>query len=113
MGKLLTPDVAPVGDAPLTDGASVDARVFPAKFPYLNPPIPGSPNDPSIVITPQTSPSVGGKFKSVAGTFDPATRRLTVPAPAPDQGYLQLKTDRKVELEDVRTADGTISAKVK
>ncbi len=113
MGKLLTPDVAPVGDAPLTDGASVDARVFPAKFPYLNPPIPGSPNDPSIVITPQTSPSVGGKFKSVAGTFDPATRRLTVPAPAPDQGYLRLKTDRKVELEDVQTAGGNISAKVK
>jgi hypothetical protein len=50
MGKLITlglygdPSQAPVGDAPLTDGATVSALDFPEGFPYLNAPIPGAPN---------------------------------------------------------------------
>lgn len=112
MGKLLTPDVAPVGDAPLTDGAAVDARMFPAKFPYLNPPLPGSPNDPAITIVPQTAAAADGQFRSVAGTFDPATRRLTVPAPG-TTGFLGLKANGKVKLEDARLEGGTLSATVK
>jgi hypothetical protein len=50
MGKLIalglfgTPGQAPAGNAPLTDGALVNAGVFPAAFPYVNDPLPGSPN---------------------------------------------------------------------
>jgi hypothetical protein len=113
MGKLLTPDVAPVGDAPLTDGALVTALQFPARFPYLNSPIPGSPNDPSITIVPQTAGSIGGGFRSVAGTYDPATRKLTVPAPGGDTGFLRLRVDGKVQLENVAVEGDRISATVK
>jgi hypothetical protein len=113
MGKLLTPDVAPVGDAPLTDGALVTALQFPARFPYLNSPIPGSPNDPSITIVPQTAGSIGGGFRSVAGTYDPATRKLTVPAPGGDTGFLRLRADGKVQLENVAVEGDRISATVK
>lgn len=44
MGVLLSPADAPSGQLPLTDGATVDATMFGTKFPYLNDPIPGSPN---------------------------------------------------------------------
>jgi hypothetical protein len=113
MGKLLTPDVAPVGDAPLTDGALVTARQFPARFPYLNSPIPGSPNEPTITIVPQTSASLGSGFRSVAGSYDPATRKLTVPAPAGDKGFLRLRADGKVQLDNVAVEGDRISATVK
>jgi hypothetical protein len=43
MGKLLSADVAPSGQLPFTDGATVDASKFDAHFPYLGTPIPGSP----------------------------------------------------------------------
>ncbi|TXK66041.1 DUF4331 domain-containing protein [Alkalisalibacterium limincola] len=43
MGVLLPEDVAPAGQLPLTDGAAVSALDFPAAFPYLNTPLPGSP----------------------------------------------------------------------
>jgi len=113
MGKLLTPDVAPVGDAPLTDGALVNALMFPAKFPYLNPPLPGSPNEPTITIVPQTAATADGKFRNVAGTYDPATRKLTVPAPAAGQGFLGLKANGKVKLEKAQLEGESITATVK
>ncbi len=112
MGKLLTPDVAPVGDAPLTDGANVDASMFLNRFPYFTSPLPGSPNDPTITFTPQTAPGAAGPFKSVKGTFDPATSKLTVPA-AGGAGFLRVKSDAKVGLASPTAADGTISATVK
>ena len=39
------PADAPSGDLPFTDGAFVDAGFFATSFPYLNPPIPGSPSE--------------------------------------------------------------------
>lgn len=42
MGVLLSQDVAPDGQLPYTDGAFLDASRFPAEFPYLLSPIPGS-----------------------------------------------------------------------
>lgn len=44
MGALLPSSVAPAGALPITDGATVDATQFPARFPYLNAPLAGSPN---------------------------------------------------------------------
>lgn len=49
MGKLITAGLfgnaaqAPAGEAPLTDGATVNASFFDDKFPYLVTPIPGAP----------------------------------------------------------------------
>lgn len=43
MGALLPLSVAPDGALPYTDGAIVDATMFDNVFPYLLPPIPGSP----------------------------------------------------------------------
>jgi hypothetical protein len=112
MGKLLTPDVAPVGDAPLTDGAPVNALMFPDHFPYLNTPIPGSPNT-SITIGVQTSTKVQGGFTSVKPQFDESTRRISVAKPAGTTGFMSISSDHKVILEDTRVGDNTISAKVK
>lgn len=46
MGKLIDDaQIAPAGEAPLTDGAFVDDSFFDATFPYLVTPLPGSPNE--------------------------------------------------------------------
>ena len=42
---LCTPSDAPAGTAPFTDGAPISATELRNAFPYLNTPIPGSPND--------------------------------------------------------------------
>ena len=112
MGKLLTPNVAPSGDLPFTDGATVNARVFPNAFPYLNSPIKASPNDPTITITPQTAGSPAGPFNAVKGSYDPASKTLTVPKPADGAGYLLLKSDRKTSLSEPSVTSDSISAKV-
>jgi hypothetical protein len=44
MGVLLPAAQAPAGQLPLTDGATLQATDFPSAFPYLNTPLPGSPN---------------------------------------------------------------------
>ncbi len=43
MGYLLPESDAPVGQAPFTDNAFIDDSFFDASFPYLLPPLPGSP----------------------------------------------------------------------
>jgi hypothetical protein len=42
---LCTPSNAPVGNVAFTDGAPISARDLQPAFPYLNPPIPGSPRN--------------------------------------------------------------------
>lgn len=39
-----TPDQAPIGNLALTDGAPISASELQNRFPYLNSPVPGSPN---------------------------------------------------------------------
>jgi hypothetical protein len=45
MGKLLNSADAPSGQLPFTDGVSRNASNFQSRFPYLNTPLPGSPNN--------------------------------------------------------------------
>ena len=45
MGKLLTTAEAPSGQLPFTDGVVKNATAFQSRFPYLNTPLPGSPNN--------------------------------------------------------------------
>jgi hypothetical protein len=112
MGKLLTPDVAPVGDAPLTDGATVNAQMFGNQFPYLNAPIAGSPGT-TITIGVETSATVNGPYQTVNPSFDKDTRRLSAPKPSPDQGFLRVSADRKVNLSETQVDGSNVSAKVK
>jgi hypothetical protein len=42
---LCAPEDAPVGTVPFTDGAPISASELKDVFPYLNDPIPGSPNN--------------------------------------------------------------------
>ncbi|MFL6262649.1 MAG: DUF4331 domain-containing protein [Thermoanaerobaculia bacterium] len=46
------PSDAPSGTLPYTDGVLQDATQFDSTFPYLRPPLPGSPNGPNGVPTP-------------------------------------------------------------
>ncbi len=50
MGVLLPADQAPDGQLPYTDGTSLSAADFGQAFPYVNPPLPGSPNGANGVM---------------------------------------------------------------
>jgi hypothetical protein len=51
MGVLLPAAQAPAGQAPLTDQTTIAASDFPSAFPYLNTPLPGSPNGANGITT--------------------------------------------------------------
>jgi hypothetical protein len=51
-GVYCNPADAPSGTLPYTDGVLQDATQFDSTFPYLKPPLPGSPNGPNGVPTP-------------------------------------------------------------
>jgi hypothetical protein len=51
MGVLLPADQAQAGQLPYTDGATLSATSFGSSFPYINPPLPGSPNGANGVAT--------------------------------------------------------------
>lgn len=110
MGKLLTPELAPIGDAPLTDGATVNARMFLNRFPYLNEPIPGSPNR-YVTIGAQTAAAATGPFKNVKPAIDAGTGRLSVPREG-DSQFLRIEADRKLNLSDTKVDAQTLSTKV-
>ncbi len=111
MGKLLTPDVAPAGDAPFTDGATVRAAAFDDAFPYIRPPIAGSPNN-SITISTAAGKTLTGNFQPVRPEFDPATRVLTVPKPDATSGIIKITSDRPIGLGGVTTTAEAVSIKV-
>jgi len=117
MGALLDPTNAPSGTLPFTDGATINASMFPDHFPYLNPPIPGSPNT-SITISAQTSGKPDGGFQSLLfqalnSGYNPATRTLTVPKPDPNIGFLKLHTDRKVNAVNPTATGDSLSVQIK
>lgn len=121
MGKLITlglfgtPDQAPSGDIPFTDGATVNASYFLDQFPYLAPPIAGSPNEPTITFTPQIAATANGPFRTVSGVFDPASQTVTVlkPKDSPDAAFLRVKSDRPITLGQPSTTATQLKATVK
>jgi hypothetical protein len=94
MGKLLSTNDAPAGQLPFTDGAYVDATFFSETFPYLRPPIAGSPNEPSVTITLQSAAAVSGPFANTPASYDAGTRQLTAPKPNSDTSFYRLKADK-------------------
>lgn len=112
MGALLPATNAPSGTLPFTDGATVNASFFLNRFPYLTTPVKGSPNPPEIIVTPATSASVNGPYTPAPGSFDPATRKISVAAPSGAQGFLSLGSDGKLRLSEVKLENGNITARV-
>jgi hypothetical protein len=109
MGKLLSTNAAPSGQLPFTDGALVNASMFPAAFPYLNPPLPGSPNEPSVTITLQSSARVEGPYGSIPASYDSTARQLVTPKPAGNNSFYRVKADRAgVELADPTFNNGNV-----
>lgn len=92
MGVLLPEADAPSGQLAYTDGAALSAMDFPAEFPYLNLPIPGSPNDPSINVTVQQSDDLMEFLAIGNGRYDDTSKLLTVPRTAAnDKEFFRLK----------------------
>jgi hypothetical protein len=117
MGALLPSSNAPSGNLPFTDGATVNASMFPNQFPYLNPPVAGSPNT-TISISAKTSPNASAGFQSLLfqtlnSGYDASTRTLTVPKPDPNTGFVQLHTDRKVDVVHTSVTASNISLQIK
>lgn len=102
MGKLLTSEEAPSGQLPYTDGALVNASMFPSEFPYLREPLPGSPNDFSINVTLQSADAVNGPFTDVPSTFNAQAQELITPRSESDRTFYRLKADGPVRFDPRR-----------
>jgi len=98
MGKLLSTNDAPSGQLPFTDGAYVDANYFPSTFPYLNPPLAGSPNSLDVEVTLQSSPNVKGPFTSVKSTYNPGSATLSTSLAGANAGFYRAIADQPVVL---------------
>jgi hypothetical protein len=94
MGVLLPTSDAPSGQLPYTDGAYVDSTFFTNAFPYILPPIPGSPQSPTVTITLQSSGNVAGPYANVAATYNTNTATLTAPATNGYAAFYRLVADR-------------------
>lgn len=70
---------APSGNLPYTDGATLSAGDFATTFPYLLPPIPGSPNDPSFKVTLEASSDLMNFLAIGNANYDDTEKLLTIP----------------------------------
>lgn len=112
MGALI-PD-APNKDVPFTDGAYVDATFFTETFPYLRPPLRGSPNDPSINILLKSAPQVQGPFENAKGVrWNPTTQTLSTDKPASPNAFFKLESDGKVGIDSVAVGGGQVNLGLK
>jgi len=93
MGVLLSTNDAPSGQLPYTDGAYVDSTYFASTFPYIQPPIPGSPNDPSVTITMLKSSAVTGPYTPTPATYNSANGTLNTSTTGGATGFYKLKSD--------------------
>jgi Domain of unknown function (DUF4331) len=106
MGKLLSTNDAPSGQLPFTDGALVTANMFQQVFPYLNPPLAGSPNDLSVNITLQQSGHVNGPYADTAAKYDSGTGKLSTSPTGGGSGFYRAKAD----LPGVRLGAPTVTS---
>ncbi len=93
MGKLLSTNDAPSGQLPYTDGAYVDATMFETNFPYIKTPLPGSPNDFSVLVTLQSSTNAAGPFTDVQAVYDQVKQKLVTPKTDATQRFFVLRQD--------------------
>ncbi|HUD45201.1 MAG TPA: DUF4331 domain-containing protein [Candidatus Baltobacteraceae bacterium] len=87
MGKLLSTNDAPSGQLPFTDGAYVDASYFPQVWPYINPPLAGSPQSLSVTLTLQGATNVSGPYANTRAQFNGANSTLTTTPTGASTGF--------------------------
>ncbi len=95
MGVLLPEEDAPNKSLPFTDGALVTAKMFGETFPYLNRPVKGSPNDPSITLLVESAADADGAFRPASASFDAETQELKTAPSGASNGFYRLKSDRE------------------
>ena len=94
MGKLLSTNDAPSGQLPFTDGAYVNANVFQSVFPYVNPPLGGSPNSLSVTVTLQGSANVTGPYINQKVLYNSGNSTVTSPLSGAPAGFYRAKADQ-------------------
>jgi hypothetical protein len=94
MGKLLSTNVAPSGQLPFTDGAYVDANTFQSVFPYINPPLAGSPNGLSVTLTLQNSPNIAGPYANAKVIYNSGNSTLSAPLTGGSAGFFRAQADQ-------------------
>jgi hypothetical protein len=94
MGKLLPTNVAPSGQLPFTDGAYVDSTYFPAAWPYINPPLPGSPQSLSLTVNLQQSSAPGGPFANTRASFNPVSGQVTTAPTGGSAGFYRTSSSQ-------------------
>lgn len=92
MGVLLPLADAPSGQLAYTDGAKIDASYFDAGFPYLKPPIPGSPNSESLTVILQAAATLLGPFQPIPAVFDPVRKVLIAQRVDPAMGFFRAQS---------------------
>lgn len=108
MGVLLPEADAPSGKLAFTDGAYVDARMFLPAFPYLMPPLAGSPNNPEVVVTLQRSAEVDGQYESTPATYNSQTKSLVTEKGAAPAGFFRTLSDSRVNVRDAKVDENTV-----
>lgn len=112
MGALV-PD-APNKDLPFTDGAYVDASFFGEQFPYLRPPLKGSPNDPTLEILLKSAAAASGPYKNATGVqWNADAQTLTADKPGVASGFFQLQADGKASLGTIAVGADKVTLGVK
>jgi len=101
-----TPSPAPL---PFTDGALVNATMFSDKFPYLQPPLGGAPNDQTLNIILQSAARVEGPYRPTSASFDTASKALSASAPDAGAGFFRLLSDGRVKFDSIRVVEGVIN----
>ncbi|HEV8542047.1 MAG TPA: DUF4331 domain-containing protein [Verrucomicrobiae bacterium] len=113
MGVLLSTNDAPSGQLPFTDGAYVDSKMFLPAFPYINPPLAGSPNDPTVEITVKASAQAAGPYRGLQASFNAQTHSLEVPKQGPAEFVQTSGGGRRVILGEVKSKDeNTLEVKI-
>lgn len=90
MGALLPIEEAPNKNLPFTDGAFLDDSSFSESWPYLNSPIPGSPNSSTIEVTVTGSEDLEG-FETLKVTYDAVAQKISAPRVGLMKGFYRLE----------------------
>ncbi len=106
MGVLLPANVAHSGQLPFTDGALVTANMFQQVFPYINPPLAGSPNDLSVTITMQQSGTVNGQYANTPSKYNSTTGQLSTAPTGGKNGFYRTSAN----LQGVRLGSPTVTS---
>jgi hypothetical protein len=67
--------------------------MFPSVFPYINPPLAGSPNDLNVNVTMQQSGNVAGPYANVASKYNGSTGQLSTSPTGGNTGFYRVKAD--------------------